>query len=77
MEEGEKAVITVYVVDWDATNDIYTLGEGADAATFIQSAGNLVQTNGTFTLEVKPPSGAVLTVERTTPAYLDTVMELR
>ncbi|WP_119070155.1 archaellin/type IV pilin N-terminal domain-containing protein [Aggregatilinea lenta] len=33
--------------------------------------------NAEFTLEVKPPSGAVLNITRTTPAALDAVMELR
>jgi flagellin FlaB len=32
--------------------------------------------NKTFDLEVVTPAGAVLTVERTTPAYIDTVMNL-
>jgi flagellin FlaB len=32
--------------------------------------------NKTFDLEVVAPAGAVLTVERTTPAYIDTVMNL-
>ncbi len=30
----------------------------------------------TFSVEVKPPTGAVLTVERTTPAWIDAVMDL-
>jgi len=29
----------------------------------------------TFSLEVKPPTGAVLTIERTTPAWIDAVMD--
>jgi archaeal flagellin FlaB len=33
--------------------------------------------NKTFTLEVVSPSGAVLTIERTTPAYITTKMDLR
>jgi len=28
-------------------------------------------------LEVLTPTGAVLTIERTTPAYIDTIMNLR
>ena len=30
----------------------------------------------TFSIEVKPPTGAVLTIERTTPAWIDAVMDL-
>jgi len=33
--------------------------------------------NAEFTLEVKPPTGAVLNITRTTPAKIDAVMELR
>lgn len=30
----------------------------------------------TFSIEVKPPTGAVLYIERTTPAWIDTIMDL-
>jgi flagellin FlaB len=33
--------------------------------------------NKTFTLQVVTPAGAVLTIERTTPAYIDSIMNLR
>jgi flagellin FlaB len=33
--------------------------------------------NKTFSLQVVTPAGAVLTIERTTPAYIDTIMNLR
>jgi len=39
--------------------------------------GNLLGTNTTFTLEVVTPVGAVLNIERTTPAYIDTIINLR
>jgi flagellin FlaB len=46
-------------------------------------AGNLVDAlstdltvNKTFDLEVVTPAGAVLTIERTTPAYIDPIMNL-
>ncbi len=41
------------------------LGSGNDTLS------NLLQTNKTFSLEVIPPSGAVLFIERTTPVFLD------
>ena len=57
-----------------------TLGSTSDAS----GAGNLINAlttdlnvNTTFTLEVKPPAGAVMAIERTTPAYMDTIMTLR
>ena len=33
-------------------------------------------TNKKFTIEIKPPSGAALTIVRRMPAYIDIVMEL-
>ncbi len=47
-------------------------------------AGNLIDVledtplsvNQTFTIEVKPSVGAVLNIERTTPAYIDAIMNL-
>jgi archaellin len=54
---------------------------GADGGA---AGGNLVDAlsghhlgpNTKFTLEIKPPTGAVLSFERTTPGYIDTVMNL-
>ena len=37
---------------------------------------NHIGTNRTFTIEVKTPNGAVLTIERTTPAVIDDVVNL-
>jgi len=52
-------------------------------ATTASGGGNLVDAlgtdltvNKTFTIEVKTPVGAVLNIERTTPAYIDTIMNL-
>jgi len=74
LEDNEKAVITVWLVNYSGGS--YSLGSGA-SDPFIDSTANLVGTNHTFTLEVKPPNGATLNIERTTPAHLDTVMDLQ
>jgi len=57
-----------------------TIGSGTAGS----GAGNLVDAlttdltvNKTFTLELKPSTGAVLVIERTTPPYIDTIMNLR
>jgi len=68
LENNEKAVITVWLHSYNGT------AWAAGGADFL--GANNVDTYHTFTLEVKPPSGAVLNIERTTPAYLDTVMDL-
>jgi len=69
LEEREKAVITVWLHSYNGT----AWSDGA-AGTFL--ATNDVDVNQTFNLEMKPPAGAVLPIERTMPARLDTVMDL-
>jgi len=62
-------------------NEKYEIVIGNGTAT--TSGGNLIDclstalaANKTFTIEVKPPKGAILNIERTTPAYIDTIMNL-
>ena len=67
LEEGELALFTVplngqYVEGWAVTTTT-----GVDAN---------IGTNTEFSLEIKPPNGPVILLERTTPAYIDTVMDL-
>jgi len=68
LENGEKAIITVWLHDYDGANWATT------GAPFLGTT--YVEENDTFTLEVKPPKGAVLNVTRNCPAYLDSVMNL-
>ena len=49
---------------------------GSGAGNLIDALGTDLTINKTFTIEVKPPVGAVLNIERTTPAYIDTIMNL-
>jgi len=65
------------------TNEKFQVTIGSTNST-ISGAGNLVNAlgtaltvNKTFTLQVVTPAGAVLTIERTTPAYINTIMDLR
>jgi len=69
LETDEQAVITVWLHHYDGSS--WTAG-----ASPPYLGSDTVDTYHTFTLEVKPASGAVLVVERTTPGYLDTVMDL-
>ena len=79
LEKNEKAVITVYAFN----NDLGTWELGASGSTTFYSddedlaATELLDTDHEFTIEVKPATGAVLPIQRTTPAYLDTVMDLQ
>ena len=51
-------------------------GELFEITVDMSGVGESVGTYHTFSIEVKPPTGSVLPIERTTPAALDTVMIL-
>ncbi len=68
LEEGEKAVITVWLHNYDGS------AWAPGGAGFMGT--NYVDTDHQFTLELKPSKGAVLNIQRTTPAFLDTVCDL-
>lgn len=62
-------------------DEMFEIVVGAPVAS--RAGGNLVDalssglgTNKNFSLEVKPPTGATLNFERTTPAFIDNVMNL-
>ncbi|NQW17897.1 MAG: hypothetical protein HQ478_10480, partial [Chloroflexi bacterium] len=42
----------------------------------ITGSGTTLTTNDEFTIEVKPPTGAILNIQRTTPSQFDLVMDL-
>ncbi len=69
LEEREKAIITVWLHDYDGTD----WSDGSNPP-FLGTSN--VDTDHKFLLEVKAAAGAVLPVERTTPARLDAVMDL-
>lgn len=85
LEEGEKAEVTVWllqrdfsVADIDDTDAV--VGWTADsngAHGILATGGTLLGINDQFTLELKPQSGAVLNIERTLPARLDYIMDLK
>jgi len=84
LEEGKKAEITVWLLERNTGTAIGTadsVGEYAavdtEGASGILQGGTLLGTYDQFTLEVKPESGAVLTIQRTAPGRLDTVMDLK
>lgn len=85
LEQGEKAEITVWLlqrlngVSDPTSNNGVAKYSGADAngSSGILTAGTLLDENDQFTLEVKPESGSTLAVQRTTPARLDAIMDLK
>ena len=87
LEEGEKAEISVWLLTRDystqATDPTATGGvefypyADTNGARGMLSTDTVIGTNDQFTLEMKPESGAVLTVQRTAPSRLDTIMDLK
>ena len=80
LEEGEKAEITVWLLEraTGVANATDTNGVGGwGTVGGILESGTYIGTNDQFTIEVKPESGAVLTIQRTSPSRLDTVMDLK
>jgi len=63
LEAGELAEITVWLTDAE------TPADGQLSAP--------LQANTPFTIEIKPPTGAVMALSRTTPSVVEAVMELR
>ena len=85
LEQGEKAEITVWILRRDnavsnATDNNgiakYTAAD-ANGASGILTAGSLITENDQFTLQIKPSSGAVLTIQRIVPSRLDAIMDLK
>lgn len=73
-----------YTVDWIVTNgaadDLLESGELAQITVDLSTAAApavVLAANTAFSLEVKPPTGAVVQINRNTPAALEAVMELR
>jgi len=61
---------------WGDSDSLLEAGEMFEITVDMTTAGETIGTYHTFTLEVKPPVGSALIIERTTPAALDTVMIL-
>jgi archaeal flagellin FlaB len=72
LDSDEKAVITVWLHTFDGAN---WGPAGSELPPFL--GAHYVDTYHTFTLEVKSASGATLNIEKTTPGYLDPVVDLR
>jgi flagellin FlaB len=65
LETGEKFQITVGDAD------------GGAAGNLVQALAPDLSVNDTFSIVVMTPIGAVLTIERTTPPYIDKIINLR
>jgi flagellin FlaB len=61
---------------WGDSDDLLEAGEMFEVTVDMTGAGESIGTYHTFSLEVKPPIGSALRIERTTPASFDSVMIL-
>ncbi len=80
LERGETAEITVWLLKLATLADtasVYTNTEDTRGLYGILAAGNRLTVNDRFTLEIKPPTGAALIMQRYVPARLDAVMDLK
>ena len=77
VENNEKAEVTVWLLARDnSVTDITSNSSVKTLTNGISSDANILEANDEFTLEIKPPSGAVLNIRRDLPSQFDTVMDL-
>ena len=83
-DENQQISDVAYAVTYLGDNDgdsLLEIGEKAEITVEVGTAittntGTDLAKNTTFTLQVSPPKGAVMILQRTTPARIDTVMNL-
>jgi flagellin FlaB len=85
LERGEKAEVTVWLLKRataqaltsTTATSVWTTTEDSRGLYGITDTANLLGVNDKFTLEIKPPKGASLVIQRNMPPRLDTVMDLK
>ena len=80
MSLSDVAYSVTYLGDNDG-DSLLEVGEKAQLTVEVGTAittnsGTDLQKNTIFSLQVSPPKGAVMILQRTTPARIDTVMNL-
>lgn len=69
-----------WTVAWVGNNDgddMLEVGELAELTVDLSGLTTPLAANTPFTVEVKPPTGAVLNLQRTAPVSIEAIMELR
>ena len=74
----------ISITDWSLAwkvraddDDLLETGELAEITVPLDLLDEDLVINTDFSIEIKPPSGAVLNIQRTTPAYLEAVYDLQ
>lgn len=79
-DSAQRSANVDWTLSWVTRNDSDDLleeGELAEITVDLSGLTTALGTNTEFALEVKPASGGIVIMERTTPAYLDTIVDLR
>ncbi|MGB5061219.1 MAG: hypothetical protein WBO48_21130, partial [Candidatus Promineifilaceae bacterium] len=69
-----------WTTNWIVTNDddeLLDKGELVEITVDLSGLTNALSINTQFSVEMKPPKGAALSIQRTTPPYFDSVMDLK
>lgn len=81
VDESQFVNDVPWTTNWIVSNDgDELLDRGELVEITVQLDGNLTNDlgiNTDFTIEMKPPKGAALSIQRTTPAYFDEVIDLK
>ena len=78
-DANQRIAIEDWSVSWlgnDNGNGLLERGELAEITVPLDALTSELSANTTFVLEIKPPSGAVLNLQRNTPAWLELVNDL-
>ncbi len=73
LENSEKATITIWLQDYDGIS--YSNGTNTDDP-FMDSNGTHLKSSSTFSIQIMPPTGATMLIQKQTPAYLHDIMRL-
>ncbi len=79
-DDAQRAANLTWTLTWivrNDTDDLLEEGELAEISVDVSGLTTPLAENTQFAMEVKPGQGGVIVVERTTPAFLDTIIDLR
>lgn len=79
-DDAQREANLTWTLTWivrNDTDDLLEEGELAEISVDVSALTTPLAENTQFAMEVKPGQGGVIVVERTTPAFLDTIIDLR
>lgn len=79
-DSAQRSANLTWTLTWvvrNDTDDLLEEGELAEITIDVSGLTTPLVENTQFALEIKPAEGGVVVVERTTPAFLDTIIDLR